>query len=198
MTTQYMWGDRCYNPFKRKSHGKGSDLRNISKALLLKLPGNIPVNGKLCRSCRRELMSRKLLVLQSENHTQAANIDYDDHYISHNDINFTDTEDVKDSNFSVPSTSKRLNLQCDNKYHTAAVEVLEQIKDKFQKSASSSEKLLLLTLAPKSWDRNKIATEFGTSERQAQRAKELVSKHGILTFKFCFKIVIVNICRHFS
>ena len=35
------------------------------------------------------------------------------------------------------------------------------IKEKFQKSASNSEKVLLLTLAPESWDRRRLAKEFG-------------------------------------
>jgi len=39
---------------------------------------------------------------------------------------------------------------------------------------------MLLTLAPKSWSRAKLASEFNTSERQAQKAQDLVKKNGIL------------------
>lgn len=46
------------------------------------------------------------------------------------------------------SSSKK--IECNDGYHHAGVEVLEQIKEKFHNSTSSSEKLLLLTLAPKS------------------------------------------------
>lgn len=63
------------------------------------------MNGKLCRSCRRKLQTfQKLFVLQSE-HTEAANIDYDD---SRNDLDFTYAEDLKDSDFLVFSTLKRI------------------------------------------------------------------------------------------
>lgn len=69
--------------------------------------------------------------------------------------------------------------ECDNEQLQDALKVLHQIKEKFQKSSSSSEKVLLL--APKSWGRRKLSTEFGASERQVRKAKQLVAKSGILT-----------------
>ena len=61
------------------------------------------------------------------------------------------------------------------------MEVLEQIKEKFQKSASNSEKMLLLTLAPKSWGPKRLAEKFGASECQTRKAKKVVAVNGILT-----------------
>ena len=61
------------------------------------------------------------------------------------------------------------------------MEVLEQIKVKFQKSASNSEKVLLLTFAPKSWGRRRLAKELCASERQTRKVKKLVAENGILS-----------------
>ena len=41
--------------------------------------------------------------------------------------------------------------------------------------------MLLLTLAPKSWARRRLAKGFGASERQTRKAKKLVAENGILT-----------------
>ena len=50
-----------------------------------------------------------------------------------------------------PSKFEKSKTDCSDENHYAGMEILEQIKEKFQKSASNSEKVLLLTLAPKSW-----------------------------------------------
>ena len=76
------------------------------------------------------------------------------------------------------------------------MEVLEQIKEKFQKSASNSEKVLLLTLAPKSWGPRRLAKEFGSSERQTRKAKKFcaiflnymqILRFSILQLKFAYQ-----------
>lgn len=67
---------------------------------------------------------------------------------------------------------------------TAAVnqEMLKQLKEKFDDpSTSASTKTMILTIAPKSWSENKLANEFGTSRRQAKKAKQLVHQFGILS-----------------
>ena len=65
--------------------------------------------------------------------------------------------------------------------YKSAVEVLNQIKEKCKASTSASEKIVLLTLAPKTWGRKRLAAEFNVSERQARNAIQLVKEHGILT-----------------
>ena len=65
--------------------------------------------------------------------------------------------------------------------YKSAVEVLNQIKEKCKASTSASEKIVLLTLAPKTWGRKRLAAEFNVSERQARKAIQLVKEHGILT-----------------
>ena len=88
-----------------------------------------------------------------------------------------------DDIFAYPSSSKfeKSKTDCSDENHYAGMEVLEQIKEKFQKSASNSEQVLLLTLAPKSWGRRILAKGFGASERQTMKAKKLVAEDGILT-----------------
>ena len=71
-------------------------------------------------------------------------------------------------------------MQCDDEYHKAGVEVLDQIIEEFNVSKSRQEKFQLLSLALKSWGRIKLRKVFGTSERQAIKVKQLVSKNGIL------------------
>ena len=57
--------------------------------------------------------------------------------------------------------------------------VLKKIITPEWRSASNSEKVLLLALAPKSWGRRRLAKEFGASERQTRKAKKLVAENGI-------------------
>lgn len=61
-------------------------------------------------------------------------------------------------------------------------EILNQLKEKFNSPSSSpSIKTMILTIAPKSWSENRLAQKFGTSRRQAKKAKQLVEVFGILT-----------------
>lgn len=46
--------------------------------------------------------------------------------------------------------------------------------------SSRQEQLKLLTLVPSSWPREKVAFEFGVSERQVKEARALMSSSGIL------------------
>ena len=85
---------------------------------------------------------------------------------SHTDTTIEDASEINDNSppilendilmedddiFADPSTSKfeKFNTDCSDKNHYAGMEVLEQIKEKFLKSASNSEKVLLLPLALK-------------------------------------------------
>ena len=76
---------------------------------------------------------------------------------------------------------KKIKHVCYDPDHSAALEVFNQVKEKFKSSTNASERILLLTLAPKSWGRKKIAQEFQTTEHQAQKAIDLVKESGILS-----------------
>ena len=71
------------------------------------------------------------------------------------------------------------NMQSDEEYHKAGVEVFDQIIEHFNVSKSRQEKFQFLSLTPKSWGRRKLRKVFGTSERQVIKVKQLVSEHGI-------------------
>lgn len=67
-------------------------------------------------------------------------------------------------------------LQLDN----TETEIVHQLKEKF-KTASSNEKLQILTILPKSWSSAMVEREFGVSNYMARKAKRLVEEKGILS-----------------
>ena len=85
-----------------------------------------------------------------------------------------------DPDFSIPLKVNDRKVQCDDEYHKAGVEILEQIIEKCNVSKSRQEKFQLLSLAPKSWGRRKLRKVFGTPERQAIKVKQLFSEHWII------------------
>ena len=56
-----------------------------------------------------------------------------------------------------------------------------QLKEKFESTFKRSEKVLLLTVFPKSWTIRKVQEEFGTSNYMVRIAKELVKQKGVLS-----------------
>ena len=60
-------------------------------------------------------------------------------------------------------------------------EMLQQLKEKFDRTKENSLKLQILTVLPKSWSVRKIQVEFGVSDYMARRAKLLVKEKGILS-----------------
>lgn len=73
------------------------------------------------------------------------------------------------------------NKICDDEYHKAGVAVLKQIKEKFATSIDKQERIMLLTLAPKYWNRRDLIREFNCTEREARKALDLTAEKGILT-----------------
>ncbi|CAH0555039.1 unnamed protein product [Brassicogethes aeneus] len=100
----------------------------------------------------------------------------EDHY---SEENLPENNELSNSPLTV--MDRKEEKMCNDKEHRSALEVLNQIKTKFQNSSVNSEKVQLLTLAPKSWGRRRLALKFGASERQARKAKNLVERYGILS-----------------
>lgn len=95
-----------------------------------------------------------------------------------------DTEsDFEFSRLNVRKTESNQNdsVEINRDEYNAALEILQQLKEKFAVTTKNSEKITILTLAPKSWSIRKLAKEFNTSRQKAQKAKKLVSEYGILT-----------------
>ena len=59
--------------------------------------------------------------------------------------------------------------------------MMEQLKDKFNQTTLRSEKIKILTVAPKSWSQRKLANEFNAFRHTATVAKKLVEEKGVFS-----------------
>ena len=64
---------------------------------------------------------------------------------------------------------------------TPECEIVEQLKEKFLSCSKTSEKILVLTILPKSWSIRKIEHEFQATSYMVRKAKKLVEEKGILS-----------------
>ena len=69
----------------------------------------------------------------------------------------------------------------DPTYQEDGLEMVHQIKEKYDSATTRSENLSVLTVLPKSWSLHQIAKVFGTSRYLARRAKQLVADKGVLS-----------------
>ncbi|KAJ8684815.1 hypothetical protein QAD02_020608 [Eretmocerus hayati] len=53
-------------------------------------------------------------------------------------------------------------------------------EDELQNSEDKQGRMMLLTLSPKFWSRDEITEEFGCTEREARKARELMNEGGVL------------------
>lgn len=75
------------------------------------------------------------------------------------------SETDTDSDFDFPAQNKKQKIEnCYNEYCKAGITTLNQIKEKYRESKSKSERILLLTLAPKDYGRIKFMKEFNSTE----------------------------------
>ena len=82
-----------------------------------------------------------------------------------------------DRAFDVKSSSRKVDESEEPDEYSV---LIEQSKQKFQKSEEFSEKIQILSLLPTSWSIKRISTEFGASEYLVRKTKMLVEKYGIL------------------
>ena len=82
---------------------------------------------------------------------------------------------------SVEEVSSESDEAADVKDGSDGEEMIEQLKGKFCSTVSRSEKLMILTILPKSWSLKKISRVFGVSRYLARRAKLLVAEKGVLS-----------------
>lgn len=75
-----------------------------------------------------------------------------------------------------PSTADEAKAK---EFEQAGKEMLEQMKEKFETTKKSSEKIHILSVLPKSWNVPKIQKEFQTSTYLAKKVKKCVSEYGI-------------------
>ena len=60
-------------------------------------------------------------------------------------------------------------------------EMITQLKGKFETATKRSDKVVVLTVLPKSWTIRKVQKAFGASNYMVRKAKELVKEKGILS-----------------
>lgn len=146
-------------------HKKRVKVRKISNALSVKW--TISPNVYVCESCRKRLLCEsppEENIVKSQ--CSQASSDY--------------SQPNQDESFVPEDKYQHIATQTD--MLTDNEEILNQLKDKFNNpSTSISVKTMILTIAPKSWSENKLSQEFGTSRRQARKAKQLVEQLGILS-----------------
>lgn len=201
MSDQNIFNNRCCNPFEYKNHRK-IEIRCVSENMIKKFPAL--KNLKICESCRKqlykteenfvfnikttptnvqELVSEKSKDADSGSISKTAN---DDEFQFNNDINeVTDqsliNEDMAQNGDhnqqqSIQITAEQLAL------YNASLEVLNQMKEKIlDPRTTSSEKVTILTMAPKSWGIRKTAEFFDISRRQVVNAKKLVETSGFFS-----------------
>lgn len=66
------------------------------------------------------------------------------------------------------------------KVQTDSSEMIQQLKDKFETTSNRDEKIKMLSILPKSWSADKVASEFKVPIYMAKKTKNLVESNGIL------------------
>lgn len=69
----------------------------------------------------------------------------------------------------------------DSSTESPEMEMLTQLKEKFQSTKDRSLKVQILTLLPKSWSVRKVQKEFEATNYMVRKAKKLVKENGILS-----------------
>ncbi|KAM7303334.1 hypothetical protein ISCGN_013295 [Ixodes scapularis] len=93
---------------------------------------------------------------------------------SRNVSNLTNTADVNASSTSRPTPTYEFRT---GDYRR----LMEDVQRRFDEERDRSKKISLLTLAPSSWSRKRIAQYFGASERQVRLAMSMKKENGILS-----------------
>jgi len=149
---------RCFCPFRKtgeKGH-IGKSLRNPSAEIRNKYP-NLPATVKICTSCR------KTIRLQGRAESISDPVD----------VNHTDDG----SNFNTSEEPETSGEKCREK---ELEEFFNGIKEHFNSLQDNYERIRILTMAPLSWNINKVAIEFGCSWRMANNARNLRETRGML------------------
>ena len=191
----------CCNPFERPNHTSKKNLRPVAKWMCYKA-SSISMGAKICDDCRKKLAKMPATFEASETMS-----DSEPDLQSEGDVYTESSETLTSLNQCLGAIGEtpicksklqqtRYSKQKMDKITAAmkktvigdvqsknsddAGEMIMQLKEKFETTASRSEKVQLLTVLPKSWSVRKIQSEFGASNYMARKAKQLVREKGIL------------------
>jgi len=153
--------DRYCNPFRKvgeKGH-RGKDLRTIIEEFSVIHP-NIHRQSKICYECR------KIFLDCNKNVSEVQNVQ--------------ETEDRNEIEGSIPPFVDAVEV-LKSEREIELEELFAGIKEKYSSLEENDPlRITILTLAPPSWSIRKIAGEFNTSRRMAEKGKLLRESRGIL------------------
>jgi hypothetical protein len=195
----------CCNPFKIHKKKITKSIINLTEDLIRRNPSyNLELYHKVCVSCRKKLEKARSPTPDCES-TSPSNTSTEAESIMEYDVNTSlvifDQTPIKKYRVSHEPHYSKLKI---NKMKTAVkrkialvtgqsvsssdsndigpeIEMVQQLKEKFNETSSKSKKLSILTVLPKSWSRNKIINEFGCSEYLARQSKNLVKEKGVFS-----------------
>lgn len=198
-------GRYCCDPYKRHKKKILKDLHLITREIIHRNPSmNLTLKQKICKRCKSELNKsvspepsiceesdnesvedivadeyekaelNSILSKIKETPIKATRVSHSPHYAT---TKFKKIEGAVKRKLELVTNQSILSSDSDDK---AQIEIVEQLKEKFNSVTKHSEKITILTLLPKSWTRTKIMTEFHCSNYMVRKAKALVKEFGVL------------------
>lgn len=201
----------CCDPFQRHKKRVWRGIRDIPKYLINKNTGlNLNENQKVCTGCRKQLAKTEAPKVKDSSsngspskYSTESSEDDAKKEVELTSVNETlaslDSTPLKKSRLSGSSEypKKKMRKICQAVKRSVEVALdypilssdaddsesvmITQLKEKFKKTASRSEQLMILTVLPKTWTRKRIMEEFGCSQYMARQTKELVKEKGIFS-----------------
>ena len=86
-----------------------------------------------------------------------------------------------DFSFSVPNNLQNVGEEPCQNLSSDYYELIEELREKFDRTTSHEEKLKILTLVPKTWTVSMIQSKFKCSEYMARNAKKARQEYGVLS-----------------
>ena len=171
---------KCCDLSKRHKKAQRKDLRPVPHSIIQQHPTlGLTRQHYLSTVCRKELHA-----VADTNFDDVGSNTGGDVVQATSDDNAEIGVDVPESaskESSVEEVSSESDEAADVKDGSDGEEMIEQLKGKFCSTVSRSEKLMILTILPKSWSLKKISRVFGVSRYLARRAKLLVAEKGVLS-----------------
>lgn len=200
---------KCCNPLKETGHSKSGKLRTVTEWMCSLGLETVVAGMKICDGCRlklnpfsKEHESNQQTFDQESTTMQGENDCYVDRNSSlqylNKSLELVGESPIKKKKLTVDSYKKQKlekvksciettflgpeNVNIKNSETVQdELEMITQLKNKFSETTSRSEKLIILSVLPRSWSRRKIQTEFGVSDYMARAVKKLVYEKGILS-----------------
>ena len=208
---QSQWVSSCCNPFGQPRHSsKRKNLRPVLAWMCEKM-SSLNIGAKICDDCRKKLAQLPTKVSESEELPESSEEDGASSYSEHAGASGCSEKTVhsplqsmnqclsvigetpivktklnqakypKEKLKKISMAMKKQLLPGRDSSDSDESEMLTQLKDKFRATTDKSEKVMVLTVLPRSWTLRKVQEEFGASNYMVRKAKALVKEKGILS-----------------